>query len=106
MQVLMNGWHRGHRYGTPIVNFYTYRLLLLLPCRVQRMLAAWFKKCPEIQDVSRDRGGIYALAVRDGVTRVAERWHLLKNIGNALERLMYRYMPLIRLFAAELPPQK
>jgi len=82
---------------------------VLLPGREQRTLAAWFKKYPEIQVVSRDRGGIYALAARDGAPQaiqVADRWHLLKNIGDALERMMYRHMPLIRLVATELSPQK
>ncbi len=102
-------WHRGHRYGTLIVNLDTHRPLVLLPGREQRTLAAWFKKYPEIQVVSRDRGGIYALAARDGApqaTQVADRWHLLKNIGDALERMMYRHMPLIRLVATELSPKK
>lgn len=83
--------------------------LVLLPGREQRTLAAWFKKYPEIQVVSRDRGGIYALAARDGApqaVQVAERWHLLKNIGDALERMMYRHMPLIRQVATELSPKK
>lgn len=66
------------------------------------------QKYPEIQVVSRDRGGIYALAARDGAPQaiqVADRWHLLKNIGDALERMMYRHMPLIRLVATELSPK-
>lgn len=82
--------------------------LVLLPGREQRTLATWFKKYPEIQVVSRDRGGVYALAARDGApqaTLVADRWHL-QNIGDALERLMYGHMPLIRLVAAELSPPK
>ncbi len=102
-------WHRGHRYGTLIVNLDTHRPLVLLPGREQRTLAAWFKKYPEILVVSRDRGGSYALAARDGAPQaiqVAERWHLLKNIGDALERMMYRHMPLIRLVATELSPKK
>ncbi|EOC9367959.1 hypothetical protein ACJCHP_004691 [Enterobacter asburiae] len=35
---------------------------------------------------------IYTLAARDGApqaVQVADRWHLLKNIGDALERMMY-----------------
>lgn len=102
-------WHRGHRYGTLIVNLDTHRPLVLLPGREQRTLAAWFKKYPEIQVVSRDRGGSYALAARDGAPQaiqIADRWHLLKNIGDALERMMYRHMSLIRLLATELFPQK
>lgn len=102
-------WHRGHRYGTLIVNLDTHRPLVLLPGRDQRTLAAWFRKYPEIQVVSRDRGGIYATAAREGAPQarqVADRWHLLKNIGDALERMMYRHMPLIRLVAGELSPKK
>ncbi|ECY4644304.1 ISL3 family transposase [Salmonella enterica subsp. enterica] len=102
-------WHRGHRYGTLIVNLDTHRPLVLLPGREQRTLTAWFKKYPEIQVVSRDRGGIYSMAAREGAPQarqVADRWHLLKNIGDALERMMYRHMPLIRLVASELSPKK
>lgn len=101
-------WNRDHRYGTLIVNLDTHRPLVLRPGREQRTLAAWFKKYPEIQVVSRDRGGIYALAARDGAPQaiqVTDRWHLLKNIGDALERMMYRHMPLIRLVATELSPK-
>lgn len=96
-------WHRGHRYGTLIVNLETHRSLVLLPGR--RTLAAWFRKYPEIQVVSRDRGGIYATAAREGAPQarqVADRWHLLKNIGDALERMMYRHIPLIRVVAKEI----
>ena len=102
-------WHRGHRYGTLIVNLDTHRPLVLLPGREQRTLTAWFKKYPEIQVVSRDRGGIYSMAAREGAPQarqVADRWHLLKNISDALERMMYRHMPLIRLVASELSPKK
>ena len=102
-------WHRGHRYGTLIVNLDTHRPLVLLPGRDQRTLATWFRKYPEIQIVSRDRSGVYATAAREGAPQarqVADRWHLLKNIGDAPERMMYRHIPLIRLVASELSPKK
>ena len=44
-------WHRGHRYGTLIVNLDTHRPLVLFPDRDQRTLATWFRKYPEIQVV-------------------------------------------------------
>lgn len=99
----------GNRYGTLIVNLDTHRPLVLLPGRDQRTLAAWFRKYPEIQVVSRDRGGIYSTTAREvapQVRQVADHWHLLKNIGDALERMMYRHMPLIHLVAGELLPNK
>lgn len=58
--------------------------------------------------VSRDRGGIYAIAAREvalQARQVADRWHLLENIGDALELMMYRHMPLIHLVAGELSPK-
>ncbi len=83
-----------------IVNLDTHRPLVLLPGRDQRTLATWFRKYPEIQVVSRDRSGVYATAAREGAPQarqVADRWHLLKSIGDEPERMMYRHMPLIRL---------
>ena len=102
-------WHRGHCCGMLIVNLDTHRPLVLLPGRDQRTLATWFRKYPEIQVVSRDRSGVYATAAREGAPQarqVADRWHLLKNIGDAPERMMYRHIPLIRLVASELSPKK
>ena len=102
-------WHRGHCCGMLIVNLDTHRPLVLLPGRDQRTLATWFRKYPEIQVVSRDRSGVYATAAREGAPQarqVADRWHLLKNIGDEPERMMYRHIPLIRLVASELSPKK
>lgn len=42
---------------------------------------------PEIELVSRDRGGDYAAAARKavpGATQTADRFHVLKNLGEAL----------------------
>ena len=92
-----------------IVNLDTHRPLVLLPGRDQRTLATWFRKYPEIQVVSRDRCGINATAAREGAPQarqVADRWHLLKSIGDEPERMMYRHMPLIRLVVRELSLKK
>lgn len=92
-----------------IVNLDTHRPLVLLPGRDQRTLATWFRKYPEIQVVSRDRSGVYATAAREGAPQarqVADRWHLLKSIGDEPERMMYRHMPLIRLVVRELSLNK
>ena len=92
-----------------IVNLDTHRPLVLLPGRDQRTLATRFRKYPEIQVVSRDRSGVYATAAREGAPQarqVADRWHLLKNIGDEPERMMYRHMPLIRLVVRELSLKK
>lgn len=97
-------WQRGHTYGTLIINLDTHRPLTVLPGRDRVALTKWFKQRPEIQVVSRDRGGVYAVAARDGAPQarqIADRWHLLKNIGDALERMMYKHTPLIKEVADE-----
>lgn len=66
-------WYRGHRYGTLIVNLDTHRPLVLLPGRDRRALTSWFRKYPEIQVVSRDRGGIYAMAAREGAPQARQQ---------------------------------
>src|SRR5947209_18614176 len=57
--------------------------------------AAWMSTHPEIEVVSRDRGGGYAAAARKavpGATQTADRLHLLKNLGEALEGVLARHL--------------
>ena len=53
---------------------------------------------PGIELVSRDRSSTYAQAATEGASdarQVADRWHLLKNVGEAIERLFDRHLPVI-----------
>jgi transposase len=50
---------------------------------------------PEIELVSRDRGGDYAAAALAAVpqaTQCADRFHLLQNLGKALEGVLARHL--------------
>ncbi len=51
---------------------------------------------PSIEIVSRDRVVGYANAAREGAPQaeqIADRWHLLKNLGESLEALFRRVSP-------------
>jgi transposase len=78
-----------------VVDLQTHKVLDVLPDRTADTSAAWMAAHPEIELVSRDRGGDYAAAARKavpGATQTADRFHLLKNLGEALEGVLARHL--------------
>ena len=51
---------RGRKYGTILVDMRSHRVIDVLPDRSAETAAAWIAAHPEIELVSRDRGGDYA----------------------------------------------
>jgi len=84
-------WRRGQQFGTILVDLERGQPVDLLPDRAADSVAAWLRAHPRVEIVSRDRSALYA----DGITRgapaarqVADRWHLLRSLREALERLL------------------
>ncbi len=90
---------KGHRYGTILVDLEKRKPIDLLPDRESATLARWLEAHPGIEIVTRDRASCYAEGIRQGApqaTQVADRWHLLKNLGDALERLTHRHHAVLK----------
>ncbi|MDQ5827778.1 MAG: ISL3 family transposase [Chloroflexota bacterium] len=86
-------WCKGRRYGTILVDLEQHRPVDVLPDRTAASLAAWLTAHPGVEIISRDRGGAYADGARQGAPQalqVADRFHLVKNIGDCLEHLLHR----------------
>ncbi|HEY7122972.1 MAG TPA: transposase [Ktedonobacterales bacterium] len=55
-------FRRGRTFGTIVVDLQTHQVLDVLPDRTADTAAAWMATHPEVELVSRDRGGDYASA--------------------------------------------
>lgn len=86
-------WKKGQIYGTILIDLEQHCVVDLLADRTADTLAIWLQAHPGIEIISRDRGGSYAEGARRGApdaVQVADRWHLLANLREALERLLTR----------------
>jgi transposase len=87
---------RGRVYGTILVDLERRRAIDLLPDRTAETLAKWLSAHPSVKIVARDRSSEYARGISIGAPQafqVADRWHLLVNARQALERLIDRLRP-------------
>ena len=87
-------WRRGQRYGTILCDLERGRVVDLLPDRDASGLATWLRQHPGTAIVARDRAGAYADGVRQGApgaVQVADRWHLLRNVSEALVQALDRH---------------
>jgi transposase len=92
-------FRRGRKFGTILVDLITHTIIDLLPDRNAETAAAWMKKHPEIEVVSRDRGEEDAAAARLGAPQAiqcADRFHLSQNLTDIVEEILARCRGEIR----------
>ena len=96
---------KGQVYGTIMVDLEKHKPIDLIPSRETEAVMKWLEKHPGIEIVSRDRATAYAEAIERGAPdalQVADRWHLIKNMTDALKRLMNRYNKVSRKVAVQI----
>lgn len=97
-------FRRGRTFGTILVDLQSHHVIDLLPDRSVKTVSAWMRAHPEIRLVSRDRGGDYASATTAGAPQArqcADRFHVLKNLGEALEGVLARHLAAHRKSQAQ-----
>ncbi|HEY8598204.1 MAG TPA: ISL3 family transposase, partial [Thermomicrobiales bacterium] len=92
-------FRKGRRYGTLVVDLERRAPIAVLPDAQVATVAAWLKQHPQLATITRDRAGAFAEAAAQGApqaTQVADRWHLAKNAGEVLERVLQRHPTALR----------
>ena len=99
-------FRKGRRYGTILCDLERACVVDLLPDREAKTLADWLIAHPGVEIISRDRGGAYAEGARQGAPnaiQVADRFHLLMNLKDAVKRVAEQHHAVIRKCAVETP---
>lgn len=95
---------KRHHYGTVLVDLERRRPLALLADRSAGPLTVWLREHPGVAVIARDRSGPYARGAREGApeaVQVADRFHLLQNLAEALEAALTVHARTLRTVAVE-----
>ena len=90
---------KRRRYGTILVDLDEHKVLDLLPDSSGPTLLRWLQAHPGIEVISRDRSGTYGDAASQGAPtalQVADRWHILHNLWDAVANSLELHTPLLQ----------
>jgi transposase len=86
-------WLKSVNYGTIMVDLERREVVDVLPDRSATATAVWLGQHAEVEVVSSDRCGLYAQSARKGAPQarqVADRFHLLQNLRETIEKQLSR----------------
>ena len=81
---------KRHTYGTILVDLEHRQPVAFLPDRTAETVAQWLQEHPGVEVIARDRSRAYAEGARQGASaaiEVADRFHVLQNLREALEQV-------------------
>ncbi|MCA9249999.1 MAG: ISL3 family transposase [Phycisphaerae bacterium] len=104
---------KGRWYGTLLCDLEKHQPIDLLNDREPDTLAAWLRNHPQVEVIARDRAHCYAEGASIGAPQamqVADRFHLMQNLRQALVRMLDRHHPqmvlAMRDASSRSPPTK
>ncbi|WP_280528554.1 transposase [Tissierella praeacuta] len=87
---------KRYSYGTIMVDLDSHRIIDILDSRDKEPVIEWLRNYPSIEIVSRDGSQVYASAITEahpGAVQISDRFHLLKNLSEAVGKYMFRLFP-------------
>ncbi|MFE9404033.1 ISL3 family transposase [Streptomyces sp. NPDC006530] len=97
-------FRKGKRYGTLLVDVESGRVVDVLRDRECDTFAAWLTAHPGAEIICRDRATAYSKAIKQAAPdalEVADRWHLLQNLGAAVEKTCHQHRSCLRKHAED-----
>lgn len=89
-------FRKRYTYGTVMVDLETHRIIDLIDSRETKEVEAWLKTYPSLEVISRDGAQTYSSAASGShpeAIQVSDRFHLLKNLSEAVETYMRSLFP-------------
>jgi transposase len=93
-------FRKGQSYATILIDLERGTVIDLLNGRDGEALKVWLAANPQVEVITRDRWPAYieaATTVAPHARQVADRFHLLRNVREAVEKLLTRHVAEIRV---------
>ena len=83
-------------YGTVMIDWDTHKIIDMIPSRESAEVSKWLSTYPNLKMISRDGASCYSSAIRTAhpnVMQVTDRFHLLKNLSEAIDLYIKNSFP-------------
>ena len=90
---------RGQRYGTILIDLEKHCPVDLFEGRSAERLTKWLQDHPGSECIIRDRSTEYSRGIAESGSKaqqIVDRWHLLRNLREVLERILSRLYPQLK----------